>query len=234
MIYFYSGTPGSGKSLHVAIDIYRKLRFKKNVIATFPINLDLVSNKGKRNIGKFVYKDVSELTVQFLFDYARENHVMGKEGQTLVVIDECQILFNPREFGKKDRLQWITFFTQHRKLGYNFILISQFDRLVDRQIRCLFEYEIKHRKVNNFGIGMFFPFPTFVATTVWYGLREKIGSEFFIYRKKYGKLYDTCTYFDNSIKDLAVDKENLLDESAVSGLVGVGGSPQQTGVPQTT
>ena len=139
MIYFYSGTPGSGKSLHVAIDIFRKLRFKKNVIATFPINISMVSNKGKRKIGNFVYKDVSELTVQFLFDYALEHHVIGKEGQTLVVIDECQILFNPREFGKKDRLQWITFFTQHRKLGYNFILISQFDRLVDRQIRFLFE-----------------------------------------------------------------------------------------------
>ena len=70
MIYFYSGTPGSGKSLHVAIDIFRKLRFKKNVIATFPINISMVSNKGKRKIGNFVYKDVSELTVQFLFDCA--------------------------------------------------------------------------------------------------------------------------------------------------------------------
>ena len=65
---------------------------------------------------------------------------------------------------------------------------------------------------------MFFPFPTFVATTVWYGLREKIGSEFFVYRRKYGKLYDTCTYFDNSIKNLNCN-ENVDNESAVSGEV---------------
>ena len=39
MIYFYSGTPGSGKSLHCAKDIYNKLFVKKqNVIANFEIN----------------------------------------------------------------------------------------------------------------------------------------------------------------------------------------------------
>ena len=80
---------------------------------------------------------------------------------------------------------------------------------------------------------MFFPFPTFVATTVWYGLREKIGSEFFVYRRKYGKLYDTCTYFDNSIKDLNCN-ENVDNESAVSGEVGDGGSPPAAGLPQTS
>ena len=200
MIYFYSGTPGSGKSLHVAKDIYTKLKYKGNVIASFPVNTNIISKNGKKEIGQFIYKDYSELTVQFLINYAQENHVPGKEGQTLVVIDECQIIFNPREFNRNDRLEWITFFTQHRKLGYNFILISQFDRLVDRQIRCLFEYEIKHRKINNFGIGMFIPIPTFVAITLWYGLREKISSEFFFYTKKFGKLYDTSMFFQESIK----------------------------------
>lgn len=201
MIYFYSGTPGSGKSLHVAMDIYNRLVIKKsNVIATFNIDIDYISKHGKKKIGDFTYIDISDLTVNTLVDYARQNHVRDKEAQTLVVIDECQIIFNPREFGRADRLNWITFFTQHRKLGFNFILISQFDRLVDRQIRSLFEYDIKHRKVNNFGIGMFFPFSTFIAVTYWYGVKEKVGSEFFIYKKKYGRIYNTFMYFSDSIK----------------------------------
>lgn len=226
MIYFYSGTPGSGKSLHVAMDIYKKLAVKKgNVIATFPVNLDYISKNGKKKIGSFVYKDISEISVEFLMEYAMEYHKEQKEGQTLVVIDECQIIFNPREFGKADRLKWITFFTQHRKLGFNFILISQFDRLVDRQIRCLFEYDIKHRKINNFGAGMFLPVSTFIAVTYWYGVKEKVSSEFFFYRKKYGRLYDTFTYFNGSIKDLQLASSERKADTDKVGIPALAGGP---------
>lgn len=201
MIYLYSGTPGSGKSLHMASDILAKLRIKKqNVIANFPINEDVVSKSlfgSKNKTGTFIYKDNSELTVKFLVDYARKNHKLGKEGQCLICLDECQILFNPREFSKHDRLQWIEFFTQHRKLGYNVILVTQNDRLLDRQIRCLVEYEIRHRKVNNFKIGRFLPIKAFAAVQYWYGVRERLGVEFFIYRKKLGKLYDSYKMFDD-------------------------------------
>jgi len=201
MIWFYSGTPGSGKSLHMAKDIYFKLLHKKqNVIANFPVDTKLISNNGKKKIGNFIYKDNSELTVKYLVEYAKENHVIGKEGQTLVCIDECQVLFNPREFDRKDRLNWITFFTQHRKFGYNFILCSQFDRLVDRQIRCLFEYEIKHRKVNNFGIGVLLPVSTFVCVTYWYGIKEKIAANYFIYRRKYADIYNSFMLFDGAVQ----------------------------------
>ena len=199
MIYLYSGTPGSGKSLHTAHDIVSKLRRKHRVIANFPIDLDVVK-KGlflNYNIGIFKYFDNSELTVEALIDFAKNNHVMGKEGQTLLIIDECQVIFNAREFNSKDRMKWIKFFTQHRKLGYNVILIAQNDRMIDRQIRALVEYEIRHRKANSFGtIGMLIPVPLFASVTYWYGVKERIGVEFFIYSKKYSKLYDSYMMFD--------------------------------------
>lgn len=216
MIYLYAGTPGAGKSLHLARDIINKLTLRKqNVIANFPINESVV-NKGLfghiKKIGEFIYVDNSELTVKYLVDYAKKNNVLGKEGQTLLAIDECQVLFNPREFQKKDRLSWINFFTQHRKLGYNIILVSQNDRLIDRQIRGLIEYEIKHRKVNNFKIGQLIPVPIFAAITYWYGVREKVGVEFFTYKKKLGKLYDSYKMFDESIdkivEEIPVRKRN--------------------------
>lgn len=195
MIYFYSGTPGSGKSLHVAKDIYTKLFIKKqDVIANFDINREIYNKKKKK--GKFTYISNNELIPEFLYQYAKENHVLGKESQTLVIIDECQILFNPRSWQQNGRIEWINFFTQHRKWGYNFILISQFDRLVDRQIRSLFEYEIKHRKVNNFKGAKLIPISTFVAVEYWYGVKERVGSEFFTYSNKYGKLYDTFKNFE--------------------------------------
>lgn len=195
MIYFYSGTPGSGKSLHVAQDIYTKLFFKKqNVIANFDINREIYNKKKKK--GKFTYVSNVDLNPKFFYKYAMENHIFGKENQTLVIIDECQILFNPRIWNQNNRLEWINFFTQHRKWGYNFILISQFDRLVDRQIRSLFETEYKHRKINNYKIGQLLPISTFISVEYWYGVREKIGSNIFFYKKKYGKMYDTFKNFE--------------------------------------
>lgn len=204
MIYLYSGTPGSGKSLHVARDMYNRLNYNRkfpNVIANFNINEKMIKNK-KAN---FIYKDNPDLTVEFLVNYAIKNHKMGVENQTLVVVDECQVIWNSRDWQKGvSRMEWIKFFTQHRKLGYNFICIAQNDRMVDRQIRVLFEYEIKHRKINNYKIGRLLPFPAFAAIMYWYGVNERIGVEFFTYRKKWGKFYDSYGAFelDDSIKSM--------------------------------
>lgn len=196
MIEFYSGTPGSGKSLHVAKRIYHKLFFKKqNVIANFEVNPDILNSKKKK--GTFTFVPNSQMSPEYFIEYAKNNHKPNKENQTLVIIDECQVIFNPRNWQDKGRIGWINFFTQHRKYGYNFILVSQFDKLVDRQIRALFEYDVVHRKANNFGVGVLIPVKTFVAVSNWYGNKKRIGCEFFIYKKKYGNLYNTFADFKN-------------------------------------
>lgn len=68
------------------------------------------------------------------------------------------------------------------------VLVAQFDRMLDRQIRSLIEYEWIHRKVSNFGIqgkliSAFCGGKLFVAVKVWYPMKEKVGSEFYMYRK---------------------------------------------------
>lgn len=204
MIYFYSGTPGSGKSLHVARDIHHRLNYHRkypNIIANFAINEKMIRNKK----AKFVYKDNSELKVKFLLQHALENHKIGIENQTLVVVDECSVIWNARAWmTDHDRMEWLKFFVQHRKLGYSFILISQTDRQIDRQIRSLFEYQVIHRKVNNFKIGKLLPIPCFVAVTKWYGINEKLSTEFFTYNRKWGRFYDSYGTFalDEKLLDL--------------------------------
>lgn len=192
MIYLYSGTPGSGKSYHSVADIFYRLKKKKGfskVIANFPIKTPY----GQEN---FVYMDNPELTTDNLKKYALKNHKIGIEGQTLVVIDEAQIIFNSRSWNGdgSGRMEWIKFFSQHRKLGFNFILIAQFDRMLDRQIRCLIEYEVAHMKVNNYF--RLIPLTTFLVVTRWYGQRMKLNHDLMIYRKKIAKLYDTFALFD--------------------------------------
>lgn len=212
MIYVYTGTPGSGKSLHAIQNIAIKLKYGGNVICNFPVNLKEIKPLKKRPMGDFVYIPNEQLSVKFLVDYARKNHIKGKEAQTLIVIDEAQGVFNSRDYRDSNRKEFNYFFTIHRHLGFNVILITQNDRLIDKQIRCLFEYEIKHRKINNFKFFRYIPVKTFACVTYWYGVREKLETNFFIYRKKLSRLYDSYSLFSilEEEKEEANEKNNLV------------------------
>jgi zona occludens toxin len=201
MIWFYSGTNGSGKSLHVAKDIYNRLRRggrKGNVIATFPVSM-------KKQKGKFTYCNIYDLTPKYLTDYAMKNHEFTgnpdkDEGQTLLVIDEAQRIFNPRDYDAKSRRGWLDWFPEHRKEGFNIIIISPFDKMIDKQIRALFEYEVVHRKVNNFGfiggILSLLHIKWFWAIHYWYGAKQKMGVERFTSRRKYTSIYSSMKKAD--------------------------------------
>jgi len=211
MIKFFSGTPGSGKSFHVAQEMLFYLRHKKNVISTVNIDLNKVSRNGRKKIGDFVYIPILEIEPSILYKYAIKNHKKGKEGQTLLIIDECQIIFNPREYHNKHRAEWILFFTRHRHLGYQIILISQFDRLVDRQIRALFEYEIIHRKVNN--LLFFLPFTMFALIEYWYGAKVKVSKRMMFFSKSTASIYDSYVMYDDFLEKYQ-DKENTPETIA--------------------
>lgn len=193
MIWLYSGTPGSGKSFHAVVDIINKTKKKdKNkVIANFPLVF-----KTKKQQENFIYVDNPELTISYLENYARQNHKIGVEGQTLVVMDEAQILFNSRDWGTNSnkRMAWIKFFSQHRKYGYNFIMIAQFDRMIDKQIRSLVEYEVAHMKMNNFFV--FLPLTFFLCIERWYGQRMKTGHNIIRYSKKVANHYNSYATFE--------------------------------------
>ena len=197
-IWLYTGTPGSGKSYHTARDIVNRLKRPGGLICNFPIKEDFV----KKRKSHVEYWDNSDLTAKRLVEYAMKHHAIGKEGQTLVIIDECQIIFNCRDFGRKDRNAWVQFFAQHRKLGFNVILITPNDKMLDKQIRALVETEIKHRKLNNYGLAGLFMTLTgmtwFAAIEYWYGGNKLcLGKQLFPYRKKFEKIYDSYKLFSD-------------------------------------
>lgn len=199
MITLYSGTPGSGKSLYAAYVIWSRLMAGRRVIGNFNINYDAFGRRANKAKKYYTWLDNSELTPERLNDFARENHVLGREGQTLIVIDECAVMFNSREFGRNDRMKWIVFFQQHRKLGFDVILIAQQDRMIDRQIRGFIENEYKYRSVKRYKIfGVILSFicgGLFVRVESWYGMRLHSGSEFFVLHRKKAKIYNTFEVF---------------------------------------
>lgn len=209
MITLYSGTPGSGKSFHAAKDVYKRFEIGGGLIANFPVKRP-ENLKPKKEL-RVSYWDNSEITPQRLTQYALQFHEMGKEGQTLLIVDEAQVVWNSREFQSKGRQDWIAFFSQHRKLGYNILLIAQNDRMLDRQIRFVIENEVRHRKLDNYGFGgRFIKAITgnrtwFIAIEYWYGGNKlKLNSEVFPYRKKFADIYDSYRMFDD------LDGKNVL------------------------
>lgn len=165
-------------------------------MGNFPVEL----SKYKR--ADFTYCPNNRMTPDYLVKLSQDKvGSKPKEGSILLVIDECQLLFNAREWQQKGREKWLSFFTMHRKFGYDIILIAQFDRMIDRQIRSLIEHEFIHRKMSNFGwqgkiMSLVFGGNTFIAVKRWYPLHERLGSEIFHARKWMYSVYDTYAAFE--------------------------------------
>lgn len=208
-IYLYSGTPGSGKSLHAASDI----RFSLNRANTRPVlgNFELAPDAPVKHPEFYRYYPNSELTPDKVTDYAdwfwSNSGVPFREDYILLCIDECQLLYNSRESMLKDyrdvHMRWLEFFSQHRKYGVKVILIAQADKMIDNQFRMMIEYETKHRKLSNFGVwgaivGAFFLGRMFLQVTYYYGLKERLSTDWYVARNADMRMYDSYKRFQRA------------------------------------
>lgn len=198
-ISLYSGTPGSYKSYHATNDVVTWLGSGKNVIANYPVDASKYYKRKKLGVFKFVTNE--QLTVDFLIRFARDNHKPGKlKAQTLVVIDEASIKFNAREIDRKDRMEWIKFLANHRHYNFDIIMIAQNDRMLDRQIRGLLEYDIKHRALKNWNLGAAIASiifgGLFHCVEYWYPCHLKTATNLKKFNKKIANCYDTMALFN--------------------------------------
>lgn len=204
MLYLFTGTPGSGKSLDAARIIKRCLNdgIKRDGRPTHPVIANFDINPKTKHYDCFTYCPNNELVPAYLYEFA-DDYWSGrpvKEETIYLFVDEAQLIFNSRDWSQGDRMAWIEFLSQHRHYGYRIYFMCQFDRMIDRQIRSLAEYEVKHRKVSSFGLkGKLLRYAAlgelFCAVTVYYGMSEKIGAEFYRANRSLFRLYDSYTRF---------------------------------------
>lgn len=195
-ISLLSGTPGSGKSLHAVSDGLDWLKLGRNLITNFPLDWHKRLKKIK---GDYQFWKNSDITPVHLIDYAKEHHKKSEKAQTLLIIDEASMMFNARDFGRKDRMEWINFLANHRHFNFEIILIAQNDKMLDKQIRGLIEYDIKHRSLSNFNFitllisklfgGLFF------CVSYWYPIRQCNGKSIIRLNKSKARCYDTMALF---------------------------------------
>ena len=199
MIELFSGTPGSGKSFHACQRIYYWLQTGWNIIANFPCNFPETYQEKKMR-GKFEYVPNDKLTVKYLVDFAKANHKERKEHQTLIIIDEAGIKFNARCWRDSDRFEWLNFLSQHRKFGFDIVMIAQADLMLDKQMRQFIEIEHNHRLMKSCGkmgycLSLAF---NFLDVKMWYGIKLPLGNEYIRYSKKIANIYDSYSLFDES------------------------------------
>lgn len=197
MVILYTGTPGSGKSYHATDIVHTATRRKKYIIANFVINLP------EKQQPYFYFLDNKQMRPDVLIKFSREQLQPNKESQAILIIDEAATMFNST-YVKKGAELWIKFFSQHRKLGFDVILIAQNDKMLDRQVRANIEYHYLHRKIQNFGLKGFvirmLLHKDFVCVHYWYGINERLGADYFRIKKKIAASYDTFSLFDYSNK----------------------------------
>ena len=224
MISLWSGTPGSGKSLHCAHEVREDLRFNKYVISTCYIDTTYCFmnplqefifriSKGKLHLynddpreKNFYYVPIEEITPKYLYEFAAKHHVFGKEHQTTLILDECVAIFSPTVLSENIKRwnEWDEFFRKHRHLGYNVIIIPQSKRLISRKVIEYCEFEVKHynrKHHGNFGwilsmlIGGLFSY-----SVCWRGVKGKpLEQHFFTYHRLYGSMYNSYSMFDETL-----------------------------------
>lgn len=216
-IEIYTGFVGSGKSYHATArgcEIADAPKGKRWVIANFPIKpkkkflakVPLIKKhvKNPYNTPRWIFKQNEELTVDYLIKTSHEMGFYGNESSCLIIIDEAGIMFNSRDWNIKpeERKAWIKFLAQSRKFGYDVVFIAQDVRMMDRQIRSLAEYEVQHKKMNNWHIFKLVPVTVFACVSFWNGVRNIRGSLYMcFYNKSIADRYDTMALFDLNEKE---------------------------------
>lgn len=204
-IYLYSGTPGTGKSLHAA----HEMRFQLSRRHPHPVigNFQLSPSAPIRHPECFHYYDNANLSpdllMRFADDYWTGREDRFREDHINLVIDECQLLFNSRLWTQKDRLAWLEFFSQHRKFGYRVIFIAQSAKMVDNQFRMLIEYEWLHRKVANLGLigyllGGLTANRLYMHINYYFQTNERLGMDWYFARNRDFAMYDTHARFERT------------------------------------
>jgi len=157
-----------------------------------------------RDCGKVAVMDLRDIKPDLLMAYSLkyfQDHEF-KENSLLLVIDEAQLLFNSRSWNDSDRFPWLEFLSQHRHYGYKVILVAQDISMIDKQFRCLCEYDCRHTSSGSVSIVTRFLHIMGIKVTCakyyFYDSEVLISRDMYHISKKIYRHYDTRQDLVNS------------------------------------
>lgn len=161
MIFIVTGSPGSGKSMYsLEVALFDYLLSGKTVYTNHPLKVGWEAVLAHRyGRGNWVVEDRLEsnmrgyrerwTVIRSLDEIPKDRAV---EGSRLLLLDECNRFLNSRG---KIAPEYFSFFTQHRKMGYDIILMSHKAEQIDKQLRELAETLVVVRNLATFRIPLF-------------------------------------------------------------------------------
>lgn len=243
MIEIIQGTPGSGKSAVALVMGVEHLAAGGALAANFelvpdwswrlagmnwPVRMGVRDRLSRaEELRRRCFRIGTAETIFQLSDRLKDCGLTGKpatarEGKGLLILDEAQLIFNTRDFGKNKA--WIEFFTQHRKLGWNVLLIAHHIQMIDKQIRPLVEIETRFRNLKNIRIP-FLPIPlspvnAFFAVRFYAGHGPGSGMVhnrgLYFLDLRVARLYDTLRVFAFDDLEEEVSPQGLPAEEAAA------------------
>lgn len=149
-VYAITGKLGSGKSLVSVGRIFDYLRAGKPVATN--LNLDLTKLFSERC--KFKYTRLPDFpTVQDFTAIGKGTDSYDETKNGLIVLDECGVFFNSRDWQTPERQEVIKWLLHSRKLGWDVILIVQDVAIIDKQIRlALIEHVGICKRMDRMGV----------------------------------------------------------------------------------
>jgi len=112
----------------------------------------------------------------------------------LVIIDECHLWFNSRDWAKQAR-SLLNFLTIHRHCHVDIVLISQHMDNVDKQMRRLVEHTYLYRDLRRMKVGgVGYPFPHLHFTQVDVNTKSVMDSGIKVIRAWVFSLYDSFSH----------------------------------------
>lgn len=243
MITCIQGTPGSGKSSVIVADMADFLLTGGVVATNFNLHpdwLDMLCKSSFRYRWNLVDRDLFRrslwsrcyrigtpdtlYTLSASLKAALPPGSRVKEGMGRLYLDEAQLLLNSRDWQKNK--QYIEFFTQHRKFGWDVSLVAHSISMIDKQVRALVEVESRMRNLQKCKILGLIPmswFPLFVVINRYAGIAagagEILSRRIYSLSKAYRNIYDTMEVFAFDASNVAVTQHGpyIPPQTALAG-----------------
>jgi zona occludens toxin len=204
MIVLVTGPPGAGKSLYALRQLGDALDRGKPVATNVELAAGAAATVARSNWARRILRRVPRATARIerqvyvsssLVDLFSVRLRGRGEDRGVMVLDEAHYWLNARNWSSGDREAVVTFFTQHRKLGWKVFLVVQDAEMIDKQVRSLIEYHVHLRNLKKakvlFGLLPASPVNLFLAVWTWHGIRGKPVKRELYRLSWHRRLYDT-------------------------------------------